>query len=246
MLEQEISYPLDNSEFLKVITNSFYRFLLSGTSTTTDKLKPLHGAIAKDIHEKLGEEYDVVAQGYGDDKEIRVQGRYMRKAVNITIQKDGRDIAGVSVRFVMQNYSQNANNYFEGMLGETANLRSNNFPYFQVFIILDKIPHYKNDRDKTITRWEEFKDFHAAKYQALAHDNVDVFYHTPNKTLICVVHIPDTDEGIDNKNKYCDFYRYSDFVAEWADIDFESQEHSVIFNNYETFIDKVYHTIKSI
>ena len=36
----------------------------------------------------------------------------------------------------MQNYSQNSVNYFENMLGETANIRSNNKTY------IEKIIHY--------------------------------------------------------------------------------------------------------
>ena len=43
----------------------------------------------------------------------------------------------------MRNYSQNSNNYFENMLGETANIRSNSIPYFQIFIIFDKVPYYE-------------------------------------------------------------------------------------------------------
>lgn len=33
-------------------------------------------------------------------------------------------VAVINVKMVMSNYSQNKNNYFESMLGETANLRS--------------------------------------------------------------------------------------------------------------------------
>jgi hypothetical protein len=50
----------------------------------------------------------------------------------------------------MQNYSQNSNNYFENMLGETANIRSSNIPYFQIFIIPDEIPYYKKEKGKIL------------------------------------------------------------------------------------------------
>ena len=62
------------------------------------------------------------------------------KKVDITITKQNKPIAGFAIKFVMQNYSQNSNNYFENMLGETANIRSNRIPYFQIFIILDNLP----------------------------------------------------------------------------------------------------------
>lgn len=77
-----------------------------------------------------------------------VQCCYIDKMEDITIQHKGKDVGGIAIKFVMQNYSQNSNNYFENMLGETANIRCNSIPYFQVFIILDKLPYY-NKQKKT-------------------------------------------------------------------------------------------------
>lgn len=54
MEREEITYPLGNSDFLRVLTNSFKEFIEKGTSRSTAKLKPLHGAIARDLAEKLG------------------------------------------------------------------------------------------------------------------------------------------------------------------------------------------------
>ena len=175
MQEQNISYPLTNREFLKVISNSFCRFLQKGTSASTDKLKPLHGAIARDLHSKLGPDYEIISQGYGVDKETRIQGRYMEKLVDITVTKEDKAVAGIAVKFVMQNYSQNSNNYFENMLGETANIRANKCPYFQIFIILDRLPYYKKDSEKPIQKWETFTEHNAEKYVVLSKDDVDSF-----------------------------------------------------------------------
>ena len=130
---------MNNQEFLEVIRRSFEIFVECGTSRSTAKLKPLHGAIARDLAVKLGPEYEVWSQGYGKGKEATVEGRYVDKDVDITIKKGDETLAGIGVKFVMQNYSQNSNNYFENMLGETANIRCNNVPYFQIFIILDKL-----------------------------------------------------------------------------------------------------------
>ena len=113
---------MDNQEFL-VVGNSFKKFLETG-SRSNEKLKILHGAIAKDLKSRLGNRYLIQSLGIGNGKEI---------------------IAGIGVKFVMQNYSQNSNNYFENMLGETANIRCANILYFQIFIIPDKLPYYKND-----------------------------------------------------------------------------------------------------
>lgn len=190
---------MDNQQFLNVISNSFKEFLASGTSTSTAKLKPLHGEIAQDIAERLGDGYTVFSQGYGKGKEAIIEGRYINKRVDITIKHNGKPVCGIAVKFAVQNYSQNSNNYFENMLGETANIRSVNCPYFQIFIILDKLPYY--DEDKRIRRWETFTDHNVSKYVTLSNDNTDIFFHTPNKTLIYVVHIPD-NEKLQTRKEY--------------------------------------------
>ncbi len=242
MDERSVSYPLTNQGFLQVVSNSFCRFLLKGTSRSTDKLKPLHGAIAKDLHLRMGKEYDVVSKGYLYNKEMQVRGRYVDKWVDITVLKGGKAVAGIGVKFVMQNYSQNSNNYFEGMLGETANIRANNCPYFQIFIILDTLPYYRKDTEKSIMKWESFTEHNAAKYIALSKDNTDVFFHTPNKTLVYVVHIPD-NKSLKNQGEYMDYYRNLNFGMEESQFRFAETESAVIINDYEKFIDKVYHTV---
>ena len=244
MKEQTISFPLTNADFLKVISNSFCRFLQKGTSRSTDKLKPLHGAIARDLHRKLGNEYEIISQGYGIDKEAQIKGRYIEKWVDITVTKKLKPVAGLAVKFVMQNYSQNSNNYFENMLGETANIRANNCPYFQIFIILDRLPYYKKDTIKSIQKWESFTEHNAEKYVILSKDNVDVFFHTPNKTLIYVVHIPD-NLNLSCQSEYMEYYRNLDFTVKVSKDSFDSMQSAVIINDYESFINKVYHTILS-
>ena len=90
---------MKNGGFLQVVSNSFREFVNSGTSRSTAKLKPLHGAMARDLAEKFGTEYGISSQGYGADKEAGIQGRYIDKKVDITIKKHGKAIAGVAVKF---------------------------------------------------------------------------------------------------------------------------------------------------
>ena len=127
----------------------------------------MHGKIAEDIANIMGKEYKVFSQGYGDDKEKEINGRYYDKKVDITISYKNKIVAGVGVKFVQQNYAQNSNNYFENMLGETANIRTNLIPYFQIFIISDTLPHY-NNKGK-ITKYEQFTPHNAAKYVSLSY-----------------------------------------------------------------------------
>lgn len=239
---------MDNRMFLKAISNSFEAFVGSGTSRSTAKLKPLHGAIATDIALQLGDGYVVKSQGYGDDREASIEGRYIDKKVDITVEriaKDGKPqaVAGIAVKFVMQNYSQNSNNYFENMLGETANIRANQCPYFQVFIILDRLPYYK--RDKTISRWETFTAHNAEKYITLSRDNAELFFHTPNKTLIYVVHIPD-NENLQTQSQYMAYYGNLESDLSESQVELDNIGSSVIVNDWEEFLSKVYHTILAV
>lgn len=242
---------LSNQEFLDKVLISFKKFISSGTSRSTAKLKPLHGAIAADIAERLGDGYKVYSQGFAKGKEKQIEGRYIDKWVDITIEDVNlqKPVAGIGVKFVMQNYSQNSNNYFENMLGETANIRTTNCPYFQIFIILDKLPYYKKGGD--IKHWEEFTEHNMSKYCKLSADNTDVFMHTPNKTLICVAHInPDIPTATSKKADYMSFYS-----SRMEELEISCSTHNyngltangtIVMNDYESFIQKVYHTIKAI
>ena len=203
----------------------------------------MHGAIAQDLFNKLGKDYGILSQGISNGKEGNIKGRYIDKKVDITITKDGKSIAGVGVKFVMQNYSQNSNNYFENMLGETANIRCNRCPYFQIFIILDKLPYY--DKAKNINKWEAFTVHNAEKYLTLSQDNIDTFFHTPNKTLIYIVHVPDNDD-LSTLNYYMNYYKNSDFQITLSNNSLGSYGDAIIVNNYELFRDKVYHTINAL
>lgn len=178
---------MNNTQFLECITQSFLKFLDTG-SRSNEKLKILHGAIAKDLLERLrlkDNSYQIKSLGFSDNKEGKIKGRYIDKNVDITIYKDDEPIAGIGVKFVMQNYAQNSNNYFENMLGETANIRSNKIPYFQIFIIPEKLPYYK--QGGIFDKWESFNEHHLKKYKVLSKDNEDNFLHTPNKMLLYVL-----------------------------------------------------------
>ena len=233
---------MDNQEFLTVVGNSFKKFLETG-SRSNEKLKILHGAIAKDLKERLGDGYYVQSLGVGDGKELKIDGRYLDKAVDITILKKNKPIAGIGVKFVMQNYSQNSNNYFENMLGETANIRCANIPYFQIFIIPDKLPYYKNDG--TIQKWEEFTTHNSEKYVTLSKDDIQTSVHTPTKTLLFVVHLPEIEKDVRDKKEYvCYYENQNNFCVSESPAEYGDFSSAVIHNDYEDFAEKVVHYIK--
>lgn len=229
-----------NEGFLTAISKSFNEFIQSGTSRSTRKLKPLHGFIAQDMARRFGSEYSVMSQGWEVDRETDIQGRYIDKKVDITILHGDKPVCGIGVKFVMQNYSQNSNNYFENMLGETANIRTGKCPYFQVLVILAKLPYY--NRNKEIMKWESFSEHNAKKYRILSNDDPDVFFHTPNETLIYVVDIPENKE-LRTLSDYRDFYSQNVPHIAASNAIKNNFGNTVILNDYKTFAEKVYHTV---
>ena len=235
---------MTNAGFLTAIEQSFAEFVRSGTSRSTRKLVPLHGSIAQDFHERLGPGYGIQSQGYSQGREGSITGRYMDKKVDVTVLHDGNPVGGIAVKFVMQNYSQNANNYFENMLGETANIRAARCPYFQVFIIPDKIPYYTNGGE--FRHWETFTAGNIHKYLVLDGDDPSVHYHTPDKMLIYVIRLPEIGSvrtKAEYLRKYADLLSSATPTAFISTVDIAPFSNSVILNDYEKFATKAYHAI---
>lgn len=237
---------MTNDDFLQVIKESFATYLAVGTSRSTAKLKTLHGHIASDLRELLGADFSIQSQGYGNDKEGSIDGRYYPKNVDITITKMGKAVAGYAVKFVMRNYSQNSNNYFENMLGETANIRANSIPYFQVFIIFEKVPYYENGGK--FKKYDVISTHNLDKYLELSKDDPSVFFHTPDKTLVVLIKLKEKSPNyhFENSFDYAEYYRTvlndEDLMSYSTKIS-DPFNDSVIYNDYEDFIKRTYHII---
>lgn len=235
---------MENIEFLNVVKKSFVKFLETN-SRSNKKLEILHGAIATDLAMRLGDGFTISSLGFGAGKEDKIQGRYINKNVDITILKDDKVIAGIGVKFVMQNYAQNSNNYFENMLGETANIQSGGIPYYQIFIIPDKLPYYNNKKE--IIKWEFFNENQAKKYLLLSQDSYLSLQHVPIKTLLFIVNLEGVDENVNNRDEYKSYYLTQDFAIETSDVlSTLSFENSVVLNDYSGFMKKVCNYILSV
>lgn len=236
---------MNNYQFLAVLKKSFITYLQT-SARSNKKLEILHGAISKDLDERLNDKkYSVYSLGYGIGKEQKIIGRYVDKTVDITISENNVPIAGIAVKYVMSNYFQNSNNYFENMLGETANIRAARIPYFQIFVIPDKIPYF--EKDGRITRWEMINEHNLKKYIKLSEDNIDNFLHTPNKTLVFIVHIQDKNATatICDKQGYENYYLCNDFDMCISALSFNFGN-AIIYNDYDAFMQKIAYAIKSL
>ncbi|MDR0741396.1 MAG: hypothetical protein LBF28_01330 [Rickettsiales bacterium] len=191
----------------------------------------------------MGDDFVIRSLGYGEGRENVIKGRYIEKVVDITIENKNRNpVAGIAVKFVMSNYSQNSNNYFENMLGETSNIRCARIPYFQIFIVPEEMPYYNKDGE--ITKAEIFTNHNVEKYLKLSQDNPATFLHTPDKTLLMVVALPKLVLAkTTNKKKYKTNYANADIKLSKAIAD--NFDNSVILNNYDEFMNKIAHRIKS-
>lgn len=235
---------LTNEQFLNVIRDSFRTYLRIDTSRSTAKLKTLHGHIAEDLSEMFGDLYAIKSQGYGDDREGCIKGRYYPKNVDITITRNGKAVAGYAIKFVVRNYSQNSNNYFENMLGETANIRSTSIPYFQIFIIFDKVPYYK--KGGAFAKYDVITEHNLEKYLALSKDDPKTFCHTPDKTLIVLLSLKEKEVNYRfmNSKDYANYYKSviddPDLIKYSTKIE-DIFDDSVMLNDYSNFIKRSYY-----
>jgi len=230
---------MTNDEFLDILNQSFNTYLTSG-SRSNQKLKILHRAIADDLASRLSSDYQIHSLGRGDGREERIEGRYSAKAVDISICKNGNGLGGIAVKYVMSNYAQNSNNYFENMLGETANLRCNKKVYFQVVVLPTKLPYF--EKDGNIRKDESVKEHHITKYIRLSQDDIDYYMHTPTLTLLYLVKPTEYDPAlVKTRADYVEYFSHeASMKMQLSEVDY-SFGSSVICNDYDLFMRKVVH-----
>ena len=128
----------------------------------------------------------------------------------------------------------------------TANIRANSIPYFQVFIIFEKVPYYSNGGE--FKRYDVISEHNLDKYLALSKDDPSIFFHTPDKTLVVLIRLKEKalNYYFRNSTDYADYYRSvindSDLMS-YSDKIKDPFDDSVIYNDYEDFLKRTYHII---
>jgi hypothetical protein len=145
-----------NNAFQNALQHSVLTYFRLG-ERSSEKLKPLHYFIGQCVQALLGpydaksNPYTVVSYALGIDsarsREEKVDGYLNCKDVDVTVLYEGIPVGAISVKFVMSNYRQNKNNYFESMLGECVNLKLNRpyMKFWHVFVTFDELPYFKKD-----------------------------------------------------------------------------------------------------
>ncbi|MCS6794795.1 MAG: hypothetical protein RMJ97_01680 [Raineya sp.] len=180
--------------FLEALSESFVKYLEHGPRST-EKLKPLHTFWANFLQETFGENFQI---HHLNNKELTIEGKYYPKDVDIAVTCKGKPVFCMGIKFVTSNYKQNANNYFENMMGETANIQRLNIPYVQLIILRYKTPYYsksnKKQKNKKATKIEIISQKDLQKYVNLAFDIQ--MAHKPYVLAIFIVEIDETTNKV--------------------------------------------------
>lgn len=171
--------------FLTAIRDSFYAYNKYG-ARSNKKLIPIHKWFAEEIVSGLGSNYTV--RSLGHDGEYEIEGKYYPKILDITIFSNQKPIVTLSFKFVTSNYAQNSNNYFENLLGETANIRRIGVGFGHFLVLRGHPPYYNkaagSQRGKLIKE-EILSEHHIQKYVKLFKDSD--FPHKPDVLGMAII-----------------------------------------------------------
>jgi len=210
-------------KFLQALTETFNAYNKYG-ARSNKKLIPVHSWIAKTVNSCLNGEFKVDSLGNGGEQTLN--GKYYPKNLDITVSKNEKILSTISFKFVTSNYKQNGNNYFENLLGETANIRRVNVGFAHLIVLRGHTPYY--DKNKGNLRGEQTKteilnEHDLAKYIKLFTDQD--FPHKPDVLGIIVI-------DVDNSNK-C-------ILADLNQLSLSRETQEVLINelSLEKFIDR--------
>ncbi len=201
---------MDNiqNQFLKAVNHSFAAYNEKGARSNA-KLIPVHKFLSQIILSKIGKKFTIKSLGIGDGREAKFDGKYYPKKLDVAVFKDDKIIATISFKFVTSNYKQNANNYFEQLMGETANIRRRGAAFAHFVVFRGDTPYYAKEKgnlrgEKIKTEIITEKDLQ--KYVKLFND-LD-FPHKPDLIGICLLAF-----NKDNKAKFVNIDNF-DYSAE--------------------------------
>ena len=218
------------SRFLMAIQDAYELMLKDGGTRSNARIKVLHGWVQEELRLYLGNEYQI--RGLTDKKDSReetVDGWYYPKKVDISVKRDDKVFGVVSFKFVNSNYRQNANNYFENQMGETANLRMSDIVFGNILCVTDPIPYKK--RDGKIGQFERIRGKDIEKYSKLERDHIH--HHSPDIQALVVLRLDKS------KNIVTGICTKDDFEGHLTDEQFEMLSNLNIERFFQLFANKV-------
>lgn len=183
------------NDCINAVKRSFENYKSSG-ARSTEKLKPIHAFFAKTLDKIFEQKCQVHSLGTGL-KELTVEGKYYPKNIDITVCQLDKPVFCLGIKFVTSNYKQNANNYFENMMGETANVQAmNELHYAHAIILRYKTPYYTKSGD--IKKIETISEKDIRKYLKLAFDSKQA--HQPFGIGVLIVDIDESTQEVQKVN----------------------------------------------
>lgn len=218
---------IDN-KFLSAISDSFKAYNKKGGARSTKKLIPIHKFLSEIILGKIGKSFVIKSLGVGDGKEATLDGKYYFKDLDIAIFKKEKIVATVSFKFVTSNYKQNANNYFENLMGETANIRRKNVGFAHFLVLRGHTPYYSKNKGNLRGKEQKIEIINEKdlqKYIKLFYD-MD-FPHKPDLMGICLldfdknntpklVNLNDFDFSVETKKLLKNDFSLNNFLVKFA------------------------------
>jgi hypothetical protein len=212
------------NDFLLAMENTYDAYVKYG-ARSNKKLIPIHKWFAQQIISTLGSGYSITSLGTGG--EYILDGKYYPKTLDITIFFNKKPIVTLSFKFVTSNYKQNSNNYFENLLGETANIRRVGVGFVHFLVLRGRTPYLDKaagNRRGAVTKTEILASHDIAKYIKLFSD-LD-FPHKPDVLGMAII-------DIDNNNK--------PYFTDLINLGLDGNTIKILNENFniETFIEKV-------
>lgn len=189
------------TKLIQAIKNSFEKYKEYG-ARSTQKLVPIHKYIADTLKEIWDKDYEICYIGK-NNREATIEGKYYPKDIDIAVLKDKKPVFCLGVKFITSNYKQNANNYFENMMGETANIQANQIPYAHIIIMRYKTPYYLKNDAVTPSKIETINEKDIRKYLRLIYDVPQA--HRPNELCIFLVDINEKTGKVTKTNLASEF-----------------------------------------
>ncbi|HQA86540.1 MAG TPA: hypothetical protein PK448_03135 [Bacteroidales bacterium] len=153
--------------------------------------------MADTLKEIWGKKYEIHYLSESS-KEATIEGKYYPKDVDIAVLKGGTPVFCLGIKFITSNYKQNANNYFENMMGETANIQAKQIPYAHIIIMRYQTPYYKKNDPVTPSKIEVINEKDITKYLKLIYDVPQA--HRPNGLCIFLVNIDEKTGKVTKTN----------------------------------------------
>lgn len=219
-------------DFLNAIALSFLNYKAHGARSTR-KLEPLHEYVADVLRKIWGRDYSISSLE-PNNKEKVVEGKYYFKKIDVTVTHNNNPVFCLGIKFITSNYKQNANNYFESMMGETANIQTiPKLKYAHLIIVRKNTPYYKKYDVVNPSKIERLSHLDLIKYLKLMFDSP--YPHQPYG--LCIFPI-----DINEKTNEATLVKYESLFDDEDSSEYNKKVYSALFYDYfspETFFSRI-------